>query len=124
MLAKYIHVSCVIATLGFFFIRGIWMMTDAQVLKQRWVRITAPVIDAILLVSAIIQAINISQYPFVNDWLTAKVLALILYIWLGMIALHRGRTRKARTIAWLAALVCFAYIVSVALTRDPALQLF
>jgi uncharacterized membrane protein SirB2 len=36
-----------------------------------------------------------------------------------MIALRRGRTKRQRTVAWIAALVTFGYIVSVALTRDP-----
>ncbi|MCW8831501.1 MAG: SirB2 family protein [Gammaproteobacteria bacterium] len=55
MLLKYIHVSCVILTLVFFFIRGVWMIMDLEILKQKWVKISAPVIDTVLLVSAILQ---------------------------------------------------------------------
>ena len=119
MLAKYIHVSCVVLTLIFFIIRGIWMIQDSGLLKKKWVKILAPSIDTILLVSAIIQAISISQYPFTNNWLTAKVLALIAYIALGMIALTYGRTKNIRVMALVGALLCFAYIASVALTRNP-----
>ena len=119
MLVKYIHVSCVIATLIFFIIRGIWMIRDSELLKKSWVKILAPIIDTVLLVSAIVQAIKISQYPFVDNWLTAKVLALLIYIILGMIALNYGRTKNIRIAAWFAALFCFAYIVSVAVTRNP-----
>jgi uncharacterized membrane protein SirB2 len=46
------------------------------------------------------------------------VLAIGLYIGLGMIALRRGKTRGVRLLAWLAALATFAYIVAVALTRN------
>lgn len=119
MLVKYIHVSCVVLTLLFYFIRGIWMIQDSELLNKKWVKWLAPTIDTVLLVSAIILAIRISQYPFVHDWLTAKVIALIIYIALGMVALTYGRTKNIRITAWLGSLCCFAYIVSVAITRNP-----
>jgi uncharacterized membrane protein SirB2 len=59
------------------------------------------------------------QYPFVSAWLTAKVLALVLYIGLGTIALKRGRSKRTRVAAWIAAQLVLLYIVSVAFTRDP-----
>lgn len=92
---------------------------DSAALKKKWVRILPPVIDTILLGSAIILAIETQQYPFSEHWLTAKILALIIYIALGMIALSYGRTKKIRITAWLASLLCFGYIVSVAITRNP-----
>jgi uncharacterized membrane protein SirB2 len=36
-----------------------------------------------------------------------------------MVALRFGRTKTVRASAWIAALVTFGYIVSVALTKDP-----
>jgi uncharacterized membrane protein SirB2 len=95
------------------------MIQDSALLKKKWVKILPPVIDTVLLASAIAQTIKISQYPFVQGWLTAKVLALVIYIALGMVALTYGRTKNIRITAWLGALFCFAYIVSVALTRNP-----
>jgi uncharacterized membrane protein SirB2 len=47
------------------------------------------------------------------------VVALLLYIGLGMIALRHGRTRGVRITAWLTAQAVFFYIVAVALTRNP-----
>lgn len=119
MLIKYIHLSSVALTLIFFIIRGIWMIRDSELLKKKWVKILAPVIDTILLVSAIALTIKISQYPFVDNWLTAKVLAVILYIALGLVALTYGRTKNIRITAWLCALLCFGYIASVAVSRNP-----
>lgn len=119
MLVKYIHVTCVVLTLIFFIIRGIWMIRGSELLNKKWVKILAPIIDTTLLVSAIAQTIKISQYPFVHGWLTAKVLALVIYIALGMVALSYGKTKNIRITAWFGALLCFAYIASVALTRNP-----
>ncbi|MCJ7799324.1 MAG: SirB2 family protein, partial [Polaromonas sp.] len=53
----------------------------------------------------------------------AKVLALVAYIVLGTVALKRGRTKGVRTLALVAALAVFAYIVSVALTRQALIPL-
>lgn len=119
MLAKYIHVTCVILTISFYFIRGLWMVFDSDLQFKKWPKRLAPVIDTILLVSAIVFAIQIHQYPFVHSWLTAKVIGLLLYIGLGVVALSYGRTRQIKITAWIASLVCFAYIVSVALTKNP-----
>lgn len=118
-IAKYLHVSCVITTFVLFFIRGVWMITDSDLLRRKWARRLPPVIDTLLLASAITLSINIRQYPIVHGWLTAKIIALFFYIGLGMLALTYGRTRRIRISSWIAAQLCFMYIVAVALTRNP-----
>lgn len=121
MIAKYIHVSCVVITFVLFFIRGLWMIFDSDLLQRKWARRLPPVIDTILLASAIILSVTIRQYPLVNAWLTAKVVVLLLYIGLGMLALTYGKTKRIRVASWVAAQLCFMYIVAVALTKHPLL---
>ena len=116
---KHLHLTTVILSFALFALRGLWMLVDSPQLQRRWVRIAPHLIDTVLLASAIGLTLILQQYPFVNDWLTAKVLALIAYILLGGIALRRGPTRAIRAAAWVAALATFGYIVSVALTRHP-----
>jgi uncharacterized membrane protein SirB2 len=116
---KYVHVGAVIASFSLFFLRGLWMMAAPEKLAARWVRVVPHFIDTVLLASAIALAATTSQYPFVQPWLTAKVLALLLYILLGSVAIRHGRTRRVRIVAWLLALVVFGYVVVVARTRDP-----
>lgn len=111
--------ACVALSYALFVLRGVWMISDSALLKQRWVRIVPHVIDTVLLTSAIALAVIVHQYPFVNGWLTAKVVGLVVYIGLGTIALKRGRTRRVRIAAWLAAQAVFFYIVAVAVTRQP-----
>jgi len=119
VIAKDIHVSCVIITFILFFIRGVWMIVDSDLLQRKWTRRVPPVIDTILLASAIVLSVTIYQYPFVHAWLTAKAVALFLYIGLGMLALTYGKTKTTRISAWLAAQFCFVYIVAVAITKNP-----
>ncbi len=114
-----IHVLSVATSITLFTVRGVWMMTDSARLQRRWVKVVPHAVDTVLLASAVALAVMSSQYPLQQAWLTAKVLGLIAYIALGMIALRYGRTRKIRVSAWLLALLVFAYIVSVAVTRNP-----
>ena len=114
LVLKYVHVAAVAASFVLFFLRGIWMMQASGRLSARWVRVVPHVVDTALLASAIALAVLTAQYPFVQSWLTAKVVALLIYIVLGSIALRRGPTRRARIVAWVMALAVFGYIVAVA----------
>lgn len=116
---KYVHVSCVILSVCGFVLRGVWMLADSPLLRQRWVRVFPHVVDTALLASAIALAIISSQYPLAQSWLTAKVIGLIAYIVCGAIALKRGKTKTVRAVFFVVALLIFAYIVLVALNRSP-----
>lgn len=115
---KYIHVITVIISVSLFFLRGIWVIMDSPRLQQRWVKVVPHVNDSILLISAVALTVVVAQYPFVQSWLTAKVMLLIVYIGLGMVAISRGKTRLVRTLAWVFALLVFGYIVLIALTKN------
>lgn len=95
------------------------MISGSSLLENRLVRIVPHVVDTALLASAIYLAVRSHQYPLTNDWLTAKVTGLFIYIALGMVALRRGKSRRVRIAAWLAAQAVFFYIVAVAMTRRP-----
>jgi uncharacterized membrane protein SirB2 len=118
LVLKYVHVACVVTSYAFFFVRGVWMMRDSPSLARRWVKIMPHVVDTLLLASAIALTVMIRQYPFTVPWLTAKVLGLVVYIGLGMLALKRGKTKRARVAAWIAAQAVFLYVVAVALTKN------
>ena len=116
---KLTHVGCAAISYALFVVRGIWMMRGSPLLRQPWVRTVPHVVDTALLASAIAMAIISGQYPLVEPWLTAKVIALVLYIALGTVALRHGRTKTARVTAWIVAQAVFAYIVAAAVTRNP-----
>lgn len=117
---KYLHITCVALSLAGFLLRGLWMCTDASQLRAPLTRRLPHVVDAVLLASAIALAVMSGQAPFVQAWLTAKVAGLLVYIVLGALALRPGRPKAVRIVAFGAAVASFSYIVSVALTKDPA----
>lgn len=118
---KTIHMWSAGLSIGGYVLRGIWMLMDSPLLQARLTRTLPHIIDTILLAAGIALALQIHQYPFVQSWLTAKVLALIAYIVVGAVGLRYGRTKRVRTIAWVAAILIFAYIVRVAITHSPTL---
>lgn len=118
LVLKTIHVTCVVLSISGFSLRGAWMLAQSPLLDRRWVKIVPHVVDTLLLLSAVALAVVTEQYPLVHGWLTAKVLGLLAYIGLGMFALRRGPSKAVRAGFWVAAILVFAYIVSVALTKD------
>lgn len=116
---KHVHMSFAVLSGALFLLRGLWMLAESKQLQQRWVRIAPHVVDTLLLASAIGLAVWSSQYPGQSPWLSAKLVALVAYIGLGTVALKRGRTRQLRALAFAGALACFAYILAVAVTKNP-----
>lgn len=116
---KHLHVACVaLSGLGFC-LRSLWMLAGSPLLQARWVKVAPHMVDTVLLGSALAMVFLSGQYPFVQGWLTAKVLGLVAYIGFGTMALKRARSKGSRIAFLILALATFAYIVSVALTKNP-----
>lgn len=119
---KWTHIAAVAASGGLFFLRGAAVQLGGQ--WARWammapLRYLSYAIDTVLLTAALMLATVLRQYPFVHGWLTVKVLVLVVYVILGSLALKRGRTRSVRSAAWIAALLAYGFIISVARSHQP-----
>jgi uncharacterized membrane protein SirB2 len=113
-----LHISCAVVSVSLFGLRGYWMLRDSNLRFRRWVKIVPHLVDTALLASAVSLAILSAQYPLAQNWLSAKVVALLLYIALGTVALKTGKTRRSRAVALLAAICVFAYIGAVAISKQ------
>jgi len=116
---RNLHITCAIVSGLGFFLRGLAAMFDSPLINRRWVKTVPHIVDTVLLSSAISMAVISSQYPFAQSWLTAKLVALVLYILLGVMALRKGRSKTWRGVFFVSALLVYTYIVSVALRRNP-----
>ena len=116
---KTVHIASATLTICGFLLRAGWSFSGSHRLQSRVVRVLPHVIDTVFLLSGIglilVMHLNVLQ----QDWLLAKLLALVAYIGCGMIALRRGYARKIRAAALVAALLCFTYIVGAALNKSP-----
>jgi len=116
---KQIHVSAVALSLTGFVARGLGALVQGAWIRARGTRLVAHAVDTVLLVSAIALAYTLGISPLANPWLAAKIVGLLAYVALGVVALRPGVRLPTRLAAWLGALGVFGYIVSVALTKSP-----
>ena len=116
---KLVHQSAVALSLAGFVARGTGMLSGAAWVRTRLAKTLPHVIDTVLIASAIALAYLLGLSPANAPWIAAKVVALIVYIALGLIAFRFGRTRRIRGIAFALAPLTFGYIVTVAISKDP-----
>ncbi|HEY0489706.1 MAG TPA: SirB2 family protein [Telluria sp.] len=119
ILLKHVHMTLAAASASLFLVRGMWMLAGSPMLSRGWVRRTPHLVDSLLLATAIALAWWAGLSPMSSPWLGAKIGALVAYIVLGSVALKYGKTRIGRLGAFIAAIGCFAYIVTTAVTKNP-----
>lgn len=116
---KTLHQVAVVVSVGGFFVRGVAAFVQAPWVRSRTARTLPHMVDTLLLASALLMVWMLRLNPLTTPWLAAKIIALLCYIGLGLLALRPGRPLAVRVAAWLAALACIAYIVAVALRKNP-----
>jgi len=116
---KDVHVATALISISVFLLRFYWMIVESRLLTIKPVKILPHVNDTVLLGSAIVLAVQLGRYPFVEQWLTVKVIALLVYIVLGTVALKRGKKKNTRIAAGFAAILTFVFMLSVAGSKNP-----
>lgn len=116
---RWVHIAAVLSSGALFALRGVAMLAGARWFMAAPLRFLSYTIDTVLLTAALMLATILHQYPFVHGWLTAKVLLLVVYVVLGSYALKRGATRPTRARAFFAAVLVYAFIISIARAHDP-----
>jgi len=121
-LNKNLHILTVVLTVTLFLLRFYWLRRGSAMMTKRWVRILPHANDTLLLLTGVSLVMITHFYPFTpqGSWLTEKLLAVIIYIALGFVALsRRPRTDRTRWIAFLVALIALVTIIKLALTKMP-----
>ena len=116
---RAVHIGAVILSGAVLLVRGV----VHNLLNASWVmawpiRTLSYTVDTTLLTAALMLMTIVKQYPFVDSWLTMKVMLVLLYILLGYMAL-RGATVRARWASLGAAAVVYGFIISIARAHDP-----
>lgn len=116
---RSVHIAAVFASGALFLVRGLAQFGGARWGQAASLRYLSWTVDTILLTAALMLMTVLRQYPFVQHWLTAKVLLLVVYITLGFMALHGSQPKPRRLGLWLAALGVYLFIISIARARSP-----
>ena len=117
---KHLHTTVATLSVVLFVLRGGWIMVGSAMQRRRWVRVAPHIINTLLLATGFAVAWLGWRYPIeLHGWITAKIIALVVYIGLGVMAFKAGRPAPVRFLAFFAALAVYAYIVMVALYKTP-----
>lgn len=116
---KLIHVGAVFLSGGLFLLRGLAVQSGALWGMATPVRFLSYGIDIVLLAAALILLAILPSAMFANGWLWAKLGLLVAYVVLGSIALKRGRTRNSRLTCFVAALLIYVFMFTIARTHHP-----
>ena len=116
---KHFHIFCALLSGSLFALRGAFAlggMRWPQALPVRWISWT---VDTALLTAALMLFTLLPRALFANGWLTMKIVLIVAYVVLGALAMRRTRTRRARALCYIAALLVFAQIYGIARTHHP-----
>jgi len=118
LLLKQIHVSLALISIAGFILRWCWRMIRSSLAATRTVRIAPHVIDTLFLASAVALSITSADQPGAA-WYSAKIIGLVIYILLGTVAMRSAPDIRRSVPAFLSALLVFAWIVTVAISKSP-----
>lgn len=113
------HVAFVLLSGSLFAVRGLAVISKAQWAMVRPLRLLSYAIDTLLVLAAMLLLFILRLNPLTTPWLATKLSLLALYILLGSLALKRARGPRSRVVSYMAAVLCFGVMLSVAMTHDP-----
>lgn len=116
---KLAHMIFAAGSIGLFALRGAFSVLAARPLRQRIWKVLPHIVDSLLLAMGIWLAVLLRLNPFHVTWLGVKILCVIGYIMLGVLAFRLQRPRWLRLGVFTAAILMFVFIVSIAVLQDP-----
>lgn len=116
---KLVHITFVLLSISSFVGRVILSEVHPTLMKQKIFKILPHIIDTVLLISGISLVFQGGWLSMQYGWIVAKIIALVGYIFLGVIVMRNGG--KVRWLAFAGALLCYVYIVLVAVTKNALL---
>ncbi|CAM5637521.1 SirB2 family protein [Rhodanobacter lindaniclasticus] len=117
---KAVHILCVLLSGGLFVLRGLMAQTRlAGVAQSMPLRLLSYGIDTALLTAALMLLSILPGALFANGWLTVKMILLLAYIALAMLAMKRARAPRARMAFYVAALATYVWMLGVARVHHP-----
>ena len=116
---KHLHLTAVALSLLFLTLQVIAHIFDTKMKDAKWLKVLPHIIQTVLIVTAISLCVIIAQYPFVHDWVTSKLIGLVAYILLAVLAVKWARTNAMRVFAFLGAVAWLGLTAKVAFSKMP-----
>jgi uncharacterized membrane protein SirB2 len=116
---KQFHVFVALLSGSLFALRGGFALGGARWPRALPVKWLSYAIDTSLLTAAMMLLTILPWAVFANGWLLMKLLLIVVYVVLGVLAMRPQRTTRARALYYAAALLVFAAIYGIARAHHP-----
>ncbi|MBB1269516.1 SirB2 family protein [Shewanella sp. SR44-3] len=118
---KHLHLTLVAISVLFFVVRFVLQLRQSSIMDKKFVKVAPHVIDTFLLLSGLALCFIIQQFPFVDPWLTEKIIAVGAYILLGYMALRTDRNKLFKVFAFIGAIGWIVFAAKMAVFKQVAL---
>ena len=116
---KLVHISTVSISLILFISRAVLLFNQPARLQHPALKILPHINDTILLISAINMLVIAELIPSgENVWLVTKIIAMVVYILLGMALFKWSRNITSKRLIFILALLTYGYIVHTAIYKS------
>jgi len=116
---KMLHMIFILLSISSFVGRVYLAEKQPDMLEQKWIKIGPHIINSLLLITGFTLIFQGSWLSGEYGWIVAKIIALLGYIGLGLVAIKSQGDLRWKAFA--GALVCFVYIGIVAVSKNPLL---
>jgi uncharacterized membrane protein SirB2 len=118
---KTLHVMFALLSVATFISRIFMENTHTEFFSQKWVKIAPHLISTLLLLTGFSLVFQGGWMAGNYAWIVAKIIALLAYIGLGLVAVKSQGTLRWQAFA--GALACYIYILAVAGSKNPLIFL-
>lgn len=116
---KSVHVHAALCSGALFALRGGAALAGARWPRYWLARYLSYGIDSVLLTAPTMRLPRLPAGMFANGWLAAKLVLLVGYVGLGILAMRPTRPPRQRTGFYLAALTAYGCIYGIARSHHP-----
>jgi uncharacterized membrane protein SirB2 len=113
---KILHLTFVLLSISSFVGRVFLAEKQPEMLEQKWIKIGPHIINSLLLITGFTLVFQGSWLSGEYGWIIAKLIALLGYVGLGIIAIKSQGDLRWKAFA--GAIACFVYIAVVAVTKN------
>jgi uncharacterized membrane protein SirB2 len=115
---KLVHIAAIVCSGALFFLRGSSALAGLRWPMAAPVRYLSYTIDTVLLTAAMMLLTILPGALFANGWLLVKVVLVVTYVVLGVLAMRSRRT-STRVVLFALALLTYAQIYFIARAHHP-----
>lgn len=120
-ITKHLHLVAMLLSVILFLTRFVLTIKASPLLNKKGLKIAPHVIDTLWIITTITLCVMLQQYPFVTPWVTEKLLAFVMYMFMVTFALKLAKTNLMRFIGVIGAVSWLAFAGMVAVTKHAYL---